>query len=108
MDAQMKVQETTPQSPVWDLKVIDGIVPVISGNKEELQNAILACFLEKKSIPQLPEMGVAWTDFFTSKITFGELDVQIRDSLYAAEKSEFRPEYEIVNDKLTLNVTKEM
>ncbi len=108
MDIEMKAEDNSGEYPVWDLKTDDGIVPIMSGEKENLQIATRACFLEKGTIPQLSEAGVEWTAFLTNEISFGELDAQIRESLRKADKSEYFPNYQIENDKLTLSVSKEI
>lgn len=108
MDVEMKAEEFTTENPVWDLKTEEGIVPIISGDKEDVQIASLACFLEKGTIPQLPEAGVEWTQYLTGNKTFGELDAEIRDSLRKAGKVEFQPNYSIEGDRLTLAVSKEL
>ena len=107
MDLKMKAEVITASNfPVWDVKVKDGIVPIISGEEEELQTATLAGFLEKNTIPLLPDAGVPWTDYMTGKITFGELDADVRDSLSAAAKDNYYPDYEITDDKLVMTIGK--
>ncbi|MDY2843895.1 MAG: hypothetical protein SOT81_07940 [Treponema sp.] len=59
-------------------------------------------------MPELPDVGVEWTGYLTGEISFGELDAEIRQSLSNAEKDEFRPEYQLEDDRLTLTVTKEL
>lgn len=108
MDAQMKEEDLSADYPVWDLKVKDGIVPILSGDREDIQVATLASFIELGTIPQLPDVGVSWTKFLTGEMTFGELDVEIRTSIQNAGKDAYRPEYEINGDRLSLQVTKEM
>lgn len=108
MDAQMKQEEFTNTYPIWDVKVENGVVPIIKEDKEDAQTALMASIIQKGSIPQLPDMGVPWTQFLTGEITFGELDVLIRESIGKAGKDEFRPEYQIDGDRLTLQVTKEI
>lgn len=108
MDLKMKEEKITSSAhPVWDLKVEDGIVPIIYGDEEDVQTATLAGFLEYGSIPLLPEAGVPWTDFLTGKITFGELDADVRDSLSAAAKDTFYPDYQIVEDTLVMTIGKQ-
>lgn len=107
MDLKMKAEVITSTAhPVWDVKVENGNVPIISGDEEDLQTATLAGFLERGTIPLLPEAGVPWIDYITGKIMFGELDADIRDSLSAAAKDSFYPDYEIVDDKLTMTISK--
>lgn len=104
----MRAEEFTAEYPIWDVKTEGSIVPIISGDKESIQIATLACFLEKGTIPQLPEAGVEWSAFLTKDKTFGELDAEIRDSLRMADKVEYQPYYEIEGDRLTLAVSKEI
>lgn len=108
MDIEMQAEDMTGEHPIWDLKTEGGIVPIISGDEEDIQIASLACFLQKGSIAQLPEAGVDWTDYLTGDKTFGELDAEIRESLRKAGMEEYQPDYQIVGDKLTLVVSKEL
>lgn len=104
----MRAEEFTSEYPIWDIKTEGDIVPIISGDKEDVQTATLACFLEKGTIPQLPDVGVEWSAYLTKDKTFGELDAEIRDSLRKADKVEYQPNYEIDGDRLTLAVSKEI
>ena len=97
---------TATAHPVWDVKVEKGIVPMITGDEEDLQTATLAGFLEKGSIPLLPDAGVSWSDYLTKEITFGELDAEVRDSISEAGKDNFYPDYEIENDQLVMTIGK--
>ena len=62
MDMKMAAQVERPNEyPIWDVKVENGIVPIVTGLNEELQKAILAGFLERGTIPNLPLQGVPYT-----------------------------------------------
>lgn len=105
MDMKMKAETiTATENPVWDVKVRNGIIPIISGKEEQVQTATLAGFLELGTIPQLPEAGVNWQGFLTGAVTFGELDTQIRQSIQDAGVSQFTPEYDLVEDKLIMTI----
>ncbi len=107
MDIKMNAQKITASAhPVWDVKVEKTIVPMVTGDEEDLQNATLAGFLEKGTIPLLPDAGVSWSDYLTGSLTFGELDAQIRDSISEAGKDNFYPDYEIENDQLIMTIGK--
>lgn len=106
MDLKMKAEDITDAGVSWDCDVEDGIVPIIIDDKEELQCAILAGFLIKGTVPQLPEAGVPWTDFLTNKISFGVLDFYVRESLLNVEKDNYYPEYDVEEDKLTMSIGK--
>lgn len=105
MDLKMGA-ETVSDGVEWDCKVTGGIVPLVSGDEEGLQCATMAGFLVKGTVPLLPDAGVPWTDFLQKKITFGELDFYVRESLNAAEKEIYYPQYDIQGDKLTMSVGK--
>lgn len=107
MDLKMKAEVIeNGKFPVWDVKVEHGNVPIIFGDEEDIQTATLAGFLERNSIPLLPEAGVPWTSYINGEITFGELDADVRDSLSAAAKDNFYPDYQIVDDKLIMTIGK--
>lgn len=108
MDLKMNAEKITSiEDPVWDVKVTNGIVPIITDQEEEMQTAILAGFIEQNTIPQLPTAGVPWQDYLTGTITFGELDALVRESIQNAGASEFYPRYEITNDKLVMTIGRE-
>lgn len=106
MDMKMNTEEINTSGTSWDCKLIDGIVPITTGDDENIQTATLAGFLIKGSIPQLPEAGVPWLEFLTGGMTFGELDYYVRESLRKADKETYLPEFDIQNDQLTMSVGK--
>lgn len=106
MDLKMNAEDITSAGVSWDCEVQNGNVPIITDDSEEVQNATLAGFLIVGTIPQLPEAGVPWTDFLTGKISFGVLDFYIRDSLSAAGKDNYYPQYDVEDDQLTMKVGK--
>lgn len=106
MDLKMKAEDITTAGTTWDCKLIDGIVPIITDDEEDLQCATQAGFLITGTVPQLPEAGVPWTDFLTNKMTFGELDFYVRNSLQNVGKETFYPQYDIENDQLTMSIGK--
>ena len=106
MDLKMKAEDITDAGVSWDCDVEDGIVPIITDDKEDLQCATLAGFLITGTVPQLPEAGVPWTDFLSNKITFGVLDFYVRDSLTNVGENNYYPEYDIQEDKLTMSIGK--
>ncbi len=106
MDLKMNAEDITSAGVSWDCEVQNGDVPIITDETEEVQNATLAGFLIVGTVPQLPDAGVPWTDFLTGKITFGVLDFYVRDSLMAAGKDEYYPQYDIEDDQLTMSIGK--
>lgn len=106
MDLKLNSEQITTSGVLWDCKVSGGIVPIITNDEEDLQCAINAAFLITGTIPQIPAAGVPWTEFLTNKISFGELDFYVRDSLQKVEKETYYPQYEIQDDKLTMTIGK--
>ena len=104
MDLKMKAEDITTAGVSWDCDVEDGVVPIISDGDEDLQCAILAGFLIRGAVPQLPEAGVPWTEYLTGVITFGVLDFYVRQSLSNADKSEYYPQYDLTEDELTMSI----
>lgn len=106
MDMKMKAEDITTAGVSWDCKVTDGLVPIIIDEEADLQCATQAAFLIKGTVPQLEEAGVPWPDFLSDKITFGEIDFYVRDSLQETGKETYYPQYDIADDKLTMKVGK--
>lgn len=104
MDLKMQSEEITTAGVSWDCDVINGEVPVIQDDKEDMQCAVIAGFLIRGTVPQLPEAGVPWTEYLTGKITFGLLDFYVRDSLANVGRDNFYPQYDIDKDQLTMSI----
>lgn len=105
MDIKLLSSEGIP--PTLDIEVNNGIVRWIKDEEEKLQQAQLATFLQLGSTPQLPNKGVNWLGFFTENISFGEIDSQIRENIKNSKGDNYIPEYEIINNKLSVTVKKE-
>lgn len=104
MDMKMNAEDISLQGVSWDCKVVDGIVPIITDQEDNLQCATIASFLIKGTVPQLPEAGVPWTKYLTKEITFGELDFYIRDSLQKVDKPTYYPNYTLEDESLMLSI----
>ena len=97
---------TTPENsyPVWDFVCIDGNVQYVSGDDEAKQRAEISCFMQRGSVKQLPYSGPDWLSFLTDKISFGDLDSMMQESLTATESQDFYPVYSASNEKLLVTV----
>lgn len=104
----IKVRTYTDQNN----QVYFDIVPennMLSLDEENLQNAQVASFILKNSIPQLSgnDVGVSWLEFLMGNISFGELDAQIRNNIdNVGQADNFYPNYLIENEKLKVEITK--
>ena len=45
MDLKINAEYEGENNPIWDIKVKNGIAPIIYGEEENVQTATLACFL---------------------------------------------------------------
>lgn len=108
MDIKLDTMDSSGDYPVWDISTENNISPILTDDDSDTQDATLACLLELNSIPQLDDVGVDWAGFLTGGKTFGMIDAEIRESLQKAGFDDFRPEYNIDGDRLTLTVTKEI
>jgi len=107
-DAKVEGSELVPgKYPTWDLKVVNGIVPLISGDEEEAQRASVACFLQVGTIPQVPYAGVDWASFFLGRSSFGVLDTQVRSAIADSGAVDYEPYYDVVGDMLYTKIRKE-
>ena len=102
------VGSTTPQImdfPVWDWQTdpTGTFVPVIDGAEADSQEASLYAYVDKNSIPQLPGIGVPWSEFLTGQNDFAGIDCAIRYNLSLAGLS-FQPSYDMINGQLVASV----
>lgn len=110
MDLKMKAEVLeTNETPIWDVEVKDGIVPIIKDNQEAMQTATLSAFLIRGTIPLLPEAGVPWTEYLTGLITFGEMDAEIRQAIINSGYPAYYPEYDVTDSgEMTVKIGKYM
>ena len=102
------MQSTTKsanQYQTWDYYVDStGKVPIIDGEQERAQSANMAAFIQRGTIPQLPDDGVQWVEYFMGEVTFSDIDNQIKNNLMQIDAVDYFPTYEIVNDQLITSV----
>ena len=107
MDALMQSSQSLPnQYQTWDYYVQDGIVPILTGSVEESQAATIAAFIQLGTIPQLPDSGIPWVEFFTGTVQFNQIDNAIKLILTQLGLTSFYPQYNLVNGNLVAQVTK--
>ena len=110
MDMTLQSSSTAPnQYQTFDYLVVGNIVPVlndsgVNGSIEDAQHAQMAAYIQRGTVPQLPQFGVEWVEYFTGGVNFGVVDGQIKSNLISIGLSKFRPTYDLVNDKLTVAV----
>ena len=80
------------------------IVPIITGKAENDQQAQVLCQLVLGAIPQVPAAGNDWPTFLTGPSPqLGQIDADIRATLKQGGHSDYAPDYDVINDQLTVN-----
>jgi hypothetical protein len=95
---------TTNAYPTWDFAVKDNMLQTVSGTNGDIQNANIAVFTQKGTIPQLPSAGVNSAGFLTNQISFGSFDANIRTALKNAGASAFVPKYSTASGLLKVSI----
>lgn len=90
--------------PTWDFAVKDNMLQTVTGSNGDKQNANVAVFTQKGTIPQLPNVGVNWAGFLTNQISFGTLDANIRIALKNSGATAFIPKYSTVSGLLNVSI----
>ena len=105
MDARMgSTVSTAGEYPTWDFEESDGIVPIDDDSDD--QEANLAAFIQLGSIPQMPEWGTPWAEFFSGQATFAEVDQKIQNNFATLGITGYSMSYSLENEKLKAEVVK--
>ena len=90
----------------WDFKVKNGKLCWIDYSAATQQRSIIATYLQRGTIPQLPDVGNQWVEFLTGTIAPNELNTQIRNSIMEMTgELSYLPKYNDVDGKLTVEVS---
>ena len=92
----------------WDFTVVDGLPLTVDGTNELIQRALTAAFLQKNTIPLLPEVGGEWTRYITGEISLPEMDAQVRANINLfMDRLDYVPFYNIdeTTGRITFTVT---
>ncbi len=91
----------------WDIDVNDGMPEVVPEGAEEDQEAAVVTYLEKDTIPLMPERGVDWPGYLSKKLSLAEVDTQIRENLKTyLDTVVFAPAYSADKGQLNVNLIK--
>ena len=89
---------------MWDFTIKSGICAILSGVAEAVQQAGVASFLNYGGVPQLPNVGVPWTDLLTNQTSMPVVNSSILSNLATAGLSQFSPQYGNVGGKVSVNI----
>ena len=82
MDIEMiTTTDEDTQENLWDFKVKNGKLCWIDYTAATQQRSIIATYLQRGTIPQLPDVGNQWVEFLTGTVAPNELNTQIRNSI---------------------------
>lgn len=108
MDFEMETkydQET--QTNLWDFKVTNGSFHAIDHEVADQQRAIIAVFLQRGTIPQMPELGNQWAEFLTGEVMPAALNAQIKNSITdLTGQAKYMPKYSDEDGNLVVEVVK--
>ena len=91
----------------WDIDEADGIALSVPEGAEEDQEANVTAYLEKDTIPLMPERGIDWPKYLNKQVSLSEIDTQIRANLKTyLDTVLYAPVYSAAGDKLAVNMAK--
>lgn len=100
------VDENT-QERYWDFKIKGGSLQIVDNEVSEQQRAIVATFLQRGTVPQMPSVGNQWSELLTGDIQPQELNSQVRDTILNLTGGvKFFPKYTSKNGNLYVEVKK--
>lgn len=108
MDFEMEtVYDQDKETNYWDFKVKKGRLETIDHSMSEEQRAIVATFLQRGTIPQMPTLGNQWAELLDGDIAPSALNSQVRDSIIdLTGAAKFMPKYSNKDGKLIVEVVK--
>lgn len=89
----------------WDFKVKDGKIQTVDYTVATKQRSIIATYLQRGTIPQLPDVGNQWVEFVTGTVMPNTLNTQIRKSIMELTgQLPFLPKYSEEDGQLKVEV----
>ena len=99
------VNDTTKEPIIDFVPTKDGQLQVLYAENAVKQRAVLASFVQRGSIPQLPDVGVDWVEFLTEQRSPAEINSQIFDAMHNnANTYDYIPKYETTDGELTVTI----
>lgn len=91
----------------WDIDVEDGIALPVPEEAEEDQEANVVAYLEKDTIPLMPERGIDWPKYLNKQVSLAEVDTQIRENIKTyLDTVLYSPVFTADKGKLVLSMAK--
>jgi hypothetical protein len=103
----MTVYDKDNEINYWDFKVKKGRLETVDHSMSEEQRAIVATFLQRGTVPQMPTLGNQWAELETGDIVPTVLNSQVKDSIISLTgAAKFVPKYSNKDGKLIVEVVK--
>ena len=101
-----KTIDPISKEPILDFtSTEEGCLQELYAENAVKQRAVLISSVQKGTIPQLPEVGVEWTEFITGQVSPAEINSQIMDVMHRyADTYNYVPKYETENDRLVVTI----
>lgn len=91
----------------WDFKVEKGKFTAIDHSLSDQQRAVIAAFIQKGTVPQMPSLGNQWAELLTGGIMPSALNAQVKSSIIdITGQAKFMPKYSSKEGKLIVEVVK--
>lgn len=109
----MDTVTTNKGLPQWDFilntdanSLNFGGVETVELDAEQKQRAIIATYLQKGTIMQMPDIGAPIVELLTGSMTPSAFNAALQENIHKlANTLAYKVDYSILDDKLVLNVT---
>lgn len=89
----------------WDFRVTGGKMQTVDHNTALEQRSIIAVFLQRGSVPQIPGAGNQWAELLTGQVMPQQVNSQVYNSISDMTGSvSFAPSYKNSDGKLSVEV----
>lgn len=104
MDILLQTNATT-RLPEWDFVVTNGLIRTVELEPETKQRAVVAAYLQRGTIPQLPSTGNPIVEMLSGSASPVELDASIRTNILDLSGSGlYGPTYTVEGNKVIIDI----
>lgn len=79
--AMTNIDTEADPTALWDFKVKNGMLQVVDNAQAVEQKSFISVYLQRGTIPQLPEVGNQWVEMLTGDVSPQALNAQLRQSI---------------------------
>ena len=106
MDALTVTYTNELKERIWDFQITaDGTLATVESSAETKQRATVASFLQRGTVPQLPDTGTQWAEFLMGSILPSELNSQVLENIHElADTYSYTPRYVTKDGRLYVTI----